>query len=292
MFENRVIQKTILRIKDVSKSFGLNTVLKNINGEIYDVRRPGQVQGQICSILGPSGIGKTTLFEIISGVIKPDSGQVFVANEKLIETEPDPEKYLMPNRAGTIGVVYQNYPLFEHLSVYDNLHLGAKQGGIKGKEIETKILSYLDKFGLREHARKYPVQLSGGQRQRVAIAQQLLCSTSILLMDEPFSGLDPKAKTEVCNSIIELAASDEYITIIVVTHDIISAAAISDSIWLMGKNRDNKGELSGGASIQHFYNLVELGLAWRPDIRQDKAFHEFVESMEKLFPVLAGDKIQ
>lgn len=86
------------------------------------------MQGQICSILGPSGIGKTTLFEIISGVIKPDSGQVFVANEKLIETEPDPEKYLMPNRAGTIGVVYQNYPLFEHLSVYDNLHLGAKQG--------------------------------------------------------------------------------------------------------------------------------------------------------------------
>ncbi len=215
-----------------------------------------------------------------------------MANEKLIETEPDSEKYLMPNKAGTIGVVYQNYPLFEHLSVYDNLHIGAKQGGIKGKEADTKILYYLDKFNLREHARKFPVQLSGGQRQRVAIAQQLLCSTNILLMDEPFSGLDPKAKAEVCNSIIELAASDEYITIIVVTHDILSAAAISDAIWLIGKNRDNKGELTGGASIQNFYNLVEMGLAWRPDIRKDKAFHEFVESMENLFPLLAGDKIK
>ncbi|MBC8173824.1 MAG: ABC transporter ATP-binding protein [Chitinophagales bacterium] len=288
MIHNKELQKIILRIKDVSKSFGNNLILKNVTGEIYDVRRPGYTQGQICAILGPSGIGKTTLFEIISGVIKPDTGEVFIADENTIENEMDTTKYLHPVETGAVGVVYQNYPLFEHLSVYDNLHIGAKKGGLSGKAAEDKILHYLDKFGIREHARKYPIQLSGGQRQRVAIAQQLLCSSNIILMDEPFSGLDPKAKNEVCQSLLELTALDEYITLIVVTHDIISAVTISDAIWLMGKNRNADNTLSGGASIQHFYNLIEMGLAWKPDIKSTKEFHDFIDQIESYFPMLAG----
>ena len=110
------------------------------------------------------------------------------------------------------------------------------------------------------------MMLSGGQRQRVAIAQQLLCSSHFLLMDEPFSGLDPLAKSAVCETLVDVSTTHELNTIIVVTHDIESAIRISDTLWLLGRNRDARGQPVGGASIQEIHDLAGMGLAWDPDI--------------------------
>ncbi len=248
-------------------------ILKNIKEQVFNIVRPGMDQGQVVAILGPSGIGKSTLFELIAGLRKPIQGavQVYVPASKTLQ----------PVSPELIGMVYQTYDLYPFLKVKSQLELGAKKGGCSGSDLEKKVEKYLDYFRLRDHMHKYPNELSGGQRQRLAIAQQLLCSTTVLLMDEPFSGLDPLMKAKISDLIADIAQLDELRTIIIVSHDIEPTLAISDTVWLMGKNQD------GSASIVETIDMIEKGFSWRKDLREDRGFQELVFSVSKRFLALS-----
>lgn len=249
-------------------------VLKNIRQQVHDIVRPDVAQGQVVAILGPSGIGKSTLFEVIAGLRSPTKG--------FVQTYDPAQNLLVPSRTGLVGMVYQSYELFPFLTVRAQLELGASKGGLNGAEAKEKVDFYLQHFRLKEHARKYPNQLSGGQRQRLAIAQQLLCSNMLLLMDEPFSGLDPLIKNSICELIADVAQLDELMTILIVSHDIEPTLSIADTVWLLGKTED------GSATIVENINLLERGLCWRKDIREDPEFRELVFNVTKRFAELSG----
>lgn len=266
--------ETLLKIENVCLSFNGRPVLRDVCAEIKNVIRPGHSQGQVVGFLGPSGIGKTQLFRILAGLNRPSSGQVLIT-----------EKFL-PVAAGTVGVVAQNYLLFDHRTVFSNLLKAGEQAGLRGRELKEKASVLLERFKLLDHAEHYPAQLSGGQRQRVAIAQQLMCSQHFLLMDEPFSGLDPLMKDEACELITEVAAMDELATIVVITHDIGSAIQVSDTLWLMGRDRDAEGNIVPGARIQESYNLMDRGLAWRPNITALPEFAQCLRDVRERFQTL------
>lgn len=264
--------ETILKIDHVSLAFEDNVVLRDVNAEVRDIIREGCTQGQVVGFLGPSGIGKTQLFRIIAGLNTPTSGQVLVNSGT-------------PVKAGMVGVVPQNYPLFEHRTIYSNLLLAARQNGKNRDQAKEKVMDYLRRLDMVDQAQLYPAQISGGQRQRVAIVQQLLCSDHFLLMDEPFSGLDLVMIGKVCELINEIANQDELNTIIIVTHDVTAAASVADHLWLMGRERDN-GNIVPGARIVETYDLIERDLCWHPEITSSSKFLEFVREVKKRFQTL------
>jgi NitT/TauT family transport system ATP-binding protein len=258
----------LLRIEAVSKSYGDKLVLRNVSATVKDIQVAGQITGQIVGFIGPSGIGKSTLFRIMAGLEAPTSGRVVLDHVD------------KPVTAGEVGVVAQNYPLFAHRTVYGNLMLASDKAGQKNDKV---VMQYLLDFDLLDCANKYPAQLSGGQRQRCAILQQILSGGHYLLMDEPFSGLDPIAKRKTENLIQKIANLDELNTIIIVSHDIRAAVAVSDHLWLLGRDRDKDGKPIPGAYIVETINLIDRGLAWRPDIRETQEFTEAVIEIEKKF---------
>lgn len=266
--------KTLLKVSNVSVTLGGTPILRDVNLEIKDIKRPGMTQGQVVGLLGPTGVGKTTLFRILAGLDKPDSGTVLVEEEGV------------PVQRGMVGVVAQNYPLFAHRTVLGNLLVAGKQAGLKGTENRDRAMGLLQRFGIEQQASRYPCQLSGGQRQRAAISQQFMCSEHFLLMDEPFSGLDLLAIERVSSFIREMAASDELKTFILVTHDISAALQVADTIWLLGRDRDAKGNAIPGARLQASYDLVERGLAWREGVTTTPEFLEMLREIRQMFPRL------
>jgi len=263
---------TILKVENVSLELSGNKILRDVNVEIKDIVRPGgPVQGQVVGFLGPSGIGKTKFFEILAGLLRPTTGQVLLGSP------------LTPVEAGRVGVVQQNYPLFNHRTLRSNLDIAARQVTPDAKERAAKINDILKRFNLHLHGNAYPAQLSGGQKQRAAIAQQLLCSERFLLLDEPFSGLDINMIQEVSEMICEIAGQHELNTVIIVSHDIVSTAAISDTIWIMGRDHDAQGNPIPGARIKYEYDLCEQGLTWQKDIREKPAFVKLLGEIRGLF---------
>lgn len=265
---------TLLKIDHVGLSYEDKIILRDVNAEIRDIVREGHTQGQVVGFLGPSGIGKTQLFRIIAGLNHPTSGQVLVNST------------LTPVKAGMVGVVAQNYPLFENRTIFSNLMVAAKQMEKSHDRAHEKVTKYLQRLDMLDQAQLYPAQISGGQRQRIAIAQQLLCSEHFLLMDEPFSGLDLVMEAKVCELINEIACLDELNTIIVVTHDVTAAATVADHLWLMGRDRDAAGNLLPGARIQETYDLIERDLCWRPGITNSPGFLDFVREVKERFQTL------
>ena len=258
----------LLTLSNVSQQFGGEVVLRDINLEVRDVVRPGIQQGQVVGFYGRSGMGKSVLSRIISGLQVPSTGTVTVG--------PPPR----PVCPGDVGFVQQRYPLFNHRTLVDNLLVAAGRK-FPPAEAQTRATAYLERFDLTQHARKYPAMLSGGQRQRAAIAQQLLCSEHFIILDEPFSGLDIVAIDEVKKIISEVTTLDELNTVIIVSHDLTATTAISDTLWLLAPERDAAGQRLPGATIsaQHQYNLAQMGLAWQPGI---EARPEFVELIQHL----------
>ena len=249
-------------------------ILEGVNGHIDNIQREGLQQGQVVCLLGPSGIGKSQLFRCIAGLQRPSSGSI-----RLDVMQRDV-------RAGEVGVVAQNYPLFNHRTVWGNLMVAALRDGRTAEQARDACVALLEKFGMADCATRHPMMLSGGQRQRIAIAQQLLCSSHFLLMDEPFSGLDPLAKTTVCETIVDVSTTHELNTILVVTHDIESAIRISDTLWLLGRNRDAAGRPVDGASIQQTHDLAAMGLAWDPDIEARPEFRDLAAELKARFATL------
>lgn len=251
----------LLTVKDLNLQYGQKIILRDINLKIDNIVRPNMQQGQCIALLGPSGIGKTQLFRCIAGLQKSSSGDVLITEKQ------------EPVKAGDVGVVQQAYPLLQHRTIRGNLELVSKD--------KDRITALLTKFGLDQHADKFPVQLSGGQRQRIAIIQQLLRATHYILMDEPFSGLDPVAKDKVCELITEVNLVDELNTTIFTTHDLESAAQIADTIWVLGREPGKDG-----ATIVKEYDLITLGLAWQPNIRSLPGFSLLMQELRTLFNTL------
>lgn len=268
---NYTLGKSLLKIENVCLEYDGKPVLKNVNAEIKDILVPGKTTGQIVGFCGPSGIGKTQLFRIIAGLNQPTSGRVSI-------NERD-----RPVIAGEVGVVAQSYPLFEHRTVLSNLMLSAMQNESSPKIAKEKVIEYLNEFNLGDKVHHYPAQLSGGQRQRCAIIQQALCSEHFLLMDEPFSGLDPLMLEKTCQLLNKLASKDDLNTIIVVTHDITAAASISDHLWLMGRDSAPDGTKIPGSRIVKEYNLIDRDLCWHPGIEKTSRFHDFVTEVKEQF---------
>jgi NitT/TauT family transport system ATP-binding protein len=252
--------QTLMRVDGVSKTLGGKAILRDLCLEVRDLIRPGYTQGQVIGLLGPSGMGKTTLFRILAGLDAPDTGAVLIG---------DP---LHPVRRGQVGVIAQSYPLFAHRTVEANLLVAGAQAGLGEDEARRQARDLLERFGIAEQAGKFPAQLSGGQRQRVAIAQQFICSEQFILMDEPFSGLDLLAERAVIEFIGEIAQTDELKSFIIVTHSVTAALAVCDTIHLMGRDRDAHGTSMPGARIQQSYNLVERNVAWRKDAETTPEF--------------------
>jgi NitT/TauT family transport system ATP-binding protein len=267
------LKETLLTLSKLCLKLGERPVLHEVCAQVKNVTRPGVQQGQVVAVLGPSGIGKTQLLRVLSGLSVPDSGQVLLGPEQA------------PVARGRVGVVAQTYPLFEHRTLLDNMLVAARQTGMAAAEARRRSRDMLARFALAGHASAYPATLSGGQRQRAAIAQQLMQPKSLLLMDEPFSGLDPLMAREVCHLISEVAAKDELLTIVIVTHDICAALAVADTLWLLGRVRGDDGSPQG-ARIVHSIDLMERGLAWHPDIMQTPLFELTKREVEARFTSL------
>ena len=216
----------MIEIRDVHKKFGTNEVLKGVTLRVD--------AGEVAVVLGPSGSGKSTLLRSVNHLEKVDRGQIRVDGEligyrrrgnKLYELK---ERDVLKQRSA-IGFVFQNFNLFPHLTVVDNIaEAPIATGRLKRDMARAKALELLDRVGLAEKADAYPRQLSGGQQQRVAIARALALDPKVVLFDEPTSALDPELVGEVLDVMKDLARSGT--TMIVVTHEIGFAREVADTV--------------------------------------------------------------
>lgn len=220
-----------IRFENIVKSFGKRTVLKNVSIEIKD--------GELFTFLGPSGCGKTTLLRILAGFEKPDSGLIKLDEKDITDLIPEKRD---------ISMVFQNYALFPHMNVAENVGYGLKVRGVSKKIIKEKVEYYLNMVGMTKFSSRNINELSGGEQQRVCIARALAINPKVLLLDEPLSNLDAKLRQKMRAEIKELQ-SKLGITTIFVSHDQQEAMSISDRIAVF-----NEGELVQVAPPIDLYN--------------------------------------
>lgn len=204
----------MLQLKNISKSFGSKKVIDDLDLTIED--------GSILAVVGPSGGGKTTLLRTLAGLETIDSGTFLLDGKAFDPTDTKEQEQV-------VGVVFQDFQLFPHLSVFDNITLAPKMVLKQDKAIYTeKAEALAQQLGLEELLNQYPFQLSGGQRQRVAIARAMAMNPKVLAYDEPTSALDPGLRQQVERLILDL--KEEGVTQIVVTHDLVFAKNIGDQL--------------------------------------------------------------
>ena len=229
------IEAVDIRVENISKTFmhnimGKITAVDNVNLKI----KPGE----LLTLLGPSGCGKTTTLRIIAGFETPDAGRIHIGGDDVTEQ--------MANRRN-IGFVFQNYALFPHLSIFENVAYGLRVQKMPSREIRQAVSDVLKLVGLEGYDDQFPNQISGGQQQRVALARAIVIKPRVLLFDEPLSNLDAKLRVHTRSEIRRLQKSLR-ITTVYVTHDQEEAMAISDRIVVM-----NKGEIEQIGTAEELY---------------------------------------
>ncbi|MGE8583422.1 MAG: amino acid ABC transporter ATP-binding protein [Agrobacterium tumefaciens] len=228
-------QQTI-RISNVCKSYGDYEVLKNVDAEV--------ARGEVIVICGPSGSGKSTLIRTVNRLEEINSGSITLDGQDIHAASKTKELNLLRSR---VGFVFQNFNLFPHLSVVENVTISPiRVKGVAPDVARQKALKLLDRVGLSDKAGAYPGQLSGGQQQRVAIARALAMEPPVMLFDEPTSALDPEMVGEVLAVMKGLAA--EGMTMLCVTHEMGFAREVADRIWFI-----DAGEILEKATPEEFF---------------------------------------
>jgi spermidine/putrescine ABC transporter ATP-binding subunit len=210
---------TNVKVNSVAKTYGTTPVLADITTEF--------AEGSFTSLLGPSGSGKTTLLRIIAGFIKPDQGVVTIGNNDVTD---------VPVWGRNIGMMFQSYALFPHMTIAQNVAFGLERRGIKGAEARRQVDRALEMVRLPGFGDRTPKQLSGGQQQRVALARAIVIKPSVLLLDEPLSALDRRLRQEMQVELLRIQR-ESGLTTIFVTHDQEEALTLSDKVAILDKGR-------------------------------------------------------
>ena len=210
-----------LTFEDVSRSFGDTTALDHVSLDV--------APGEVLCLLGPSGCGKTTLLRIAAGVERPTGGRVLLDELEVA----GPNRFVPPERRG-VGLMFQDYALFPHLTILDNVAFGLRS--LSRAEAKAEALAALQRVGLAHYASEYPHILSGGEQQRVALARAIAPRPSVVLMDEPFSGLDSRLRESMREETLAIL-HETHATAIIVTHDAEEAMRMGDRVALLRKGR-------------------------------------------------------
>ncbi|MEK4701908.1 amino acid ABC transporter ATP-binding protein [Solibacillus sp. FSL R7-0668] len=230
----------MIEVKNLAKAFGISKVLQDISFSVE--------KNEVIAILGPSGSGKSTLLRSLVNLERIDFGDIIIDGQALVKNGAYATPQTRKQITAKMGMVFQNFNLFPHLTVRENLELTPKQLKLFSKEeIQRQSEELLTKVGLIEKANEYPAKLSGGQKQRVAIARALMLKPKILLFDEPTSALDPELTGEVLKVMKELA--QENMTMLVVTHEMGFAKEVADRIVFM-----DSGEIIESGSPREFFS--------------------------------------
>lgn len=255
-----------VHVESISKRFS-----HPVKGEVYAARNVSlSVQpGEFLTLLGPSGCGKTTTLRIIAGFEKPDTGRILFDDQEVT--------HLSANRRN-IGFVFQNYALFPHLTVFENIAYGLQVRGFSAEEIQREVRAVLELVGLPGFERQFPSQMSGGEQQRVAVARAIVIKPQVLLFDEPLSNLDAKLRVQMRTEIRQLQRRLS-ITTIYVTHDQEEAMAVSDRICVM-----NAGQIVQVGSAEDLY--------YRPQNPFVAQFIGRVNMLQGQIRVLKADRIE
>ncbi len=219
MSQDELVRLSEVRMEHVGKRYGDHWAVQDVSLSI----RPGEFY----TLLGPSGCGKTTLLRLLAGFITPDTGRIVVDDEPI-----DP----VPPWKRNLGMVFQHYALWPHLSVFENVAFGLRERGVSGAALTTRVAAALGQVGLAGFETRRPSQLSGGQQQRVALARTLIIQPRLLLLDEPLSNLDAVLRSQMRLELARLHR-DVGITTIYVTHDQAEALALSTRIAVLSQGR-------------------------------------------------------
>ena len=211
----------LIQIRNLVKTFGTHTVLQGVDMEVQ--------KGDMKVVMGPSGCGKSTLLRCLNRLVEPTSGEIHFRGENIVGPNVD-----LRELRQNIGFVFQQFALYRHLTVLDNVSLGLRKlRGLKKAEADEKAVAQLKYLDMEAHWNKYPAQISGGQKQRVAIARALAMDPAVVVFDEPTSALDPVMVREVAELFARL--NREGVTMLCVTHDLTLASQISEKVVFLDR---------------------------------------------------------
>ena len=228
----------LIQVKNLQKSFGANTVLDGVTVDIY--------KGDVVCVIGASGSGKSTFLRCLNLLEEPTGGQILFEGTDITDKKTDINKHRQK-----MGMVFQQFNLFPHMTILENLTLAPmKLQGKKREETEAEAMKLLERVGLQDRAAAYPNQLSGGQKQRIAIVRALCMKPDVMLFDEPTSALDPEMVGEVLSVMRDLA--EEKMTMVVVTHEMGFAREVASRVLFI-----NEGQIQEENTPKEFFSHPE-----------------------------------
>ena len=217
-------KETLIQVQNLTKTFGGS--VHALNGVSTDIKK-----GEVVCVIGPSGSGKSTFLRCLNRLEDPTDGRIIFAGEDLMDPKTDIDMHRQK-----MGMVFQHFNLFPHMSILKNMTIAPMKLQKRGKdEAEGQAMKLLERVGLADRANAYPSQLSGGQKQRIAIVRALCMNPEVMLFDEPTSALDPEMVREVLNVMRDLAK--EHMTMVVVTHEMGFAREVSDRVIFMAEGK-------------------------------------------------------
>ena len=217
-------KETLIQVQNLTKTFGGS--VHALNGVSTDIKK-----GEVVCVIGPSGSGKSTFLRCLNRLEDPTDGRIIFAGEDLMDPKTDIDMHRQK-----MGMVFQHFNLFPHMSILKNMTIAPMKLQKRGKdEAEGQAMKLLERVGLADRANAYPSQISGGQKQRIAIVRALCMNPEVMLFDEPTSALDPEMVGEVLNVMRDLAK--EHMTMVVVTHEMGFAREVSDRVIFMAEGK-------------------------------------------------------